>query len=154
MKKLEVDTELIRGLAALLEETGLSEIELGEGDRRIRVVRNSSPSPAAAAAAVATAAEGAAAPPDAKPAAPAAVDADHPGAVTSPMVGTVYLAPEPGAPPFVNVGDMVKKGQTLIIIEAMKHLNPIRAPRAGSVKRILVENGAPIEYGQALLILE
>ncbi len=151
MKKLDVDTELIRSLAALLEETGLSEIELGEGDRRIRVARNSS---ASAAAAEATLAEDAAAPPDANPAAPAAVDADHPGAVTSPMVGTVYLAPEPGAPPFVNVGDMVGEGQTLIMIEAMKVMNPIRAPRAGSVKRILVENGDPIEYGEALLILE
>ena len=148
MKKLEVDTDLIRSLAALLDETGLSEIELGEGDRRIRVARNSSASAAAAVA------EDAAAPPDANPAAPAAVDADHPGVVTSPMVGTVYLAPEPGAPPFVNVGDTVGEGQTLIIIEAMKVMNPIRAPRAGSVTRILVENGDPIEYGEALLILE
>ena len=148
MTKFDVDTDLIRRLAELLEETGLTEIELGDGDRRVRVARaGGKPSssefqenPGAAAAAA--------------PAAPQAVDASHPGAVTSPMVGTVYVAPEPGAPAFVSVGDTVDEGKTLFIIEAMKVLNPIRAPRAGKVTRILVKDGEPIEYGEVLLILE
>ncbi len=145
MTKLEIDAELIRELAALLEETGLSEIEVGDGDARVRVVRNSAgPAPA-----------GNAVDPTTTQAEPApAVDASDPGAVTSPMVGTVFVAPEPGAAPFVSVGDDVAEGRTLFIIEAMKVMNPIRAPRAGTVTRILVSNGDPVEYGEALLILE
>ncbi len=145
MKKLEIDVELIRRLAALLDETGLSEIELGDGDSRVRVVRNS----AAASPAVKA---GNPAPAAATP--EPAVDGGHPGAVTSPMVGTVFVAPEPGAEPFVSVGDDVAEGQTLFVIEAMKVMNPIKAPRAGTVTRILVSNGDPVEYGEALLILE
>jgi acetyl-CoA carboxylase biotin carboxyl carrier protein len=95
----------------------------------------------------------AAEPASAKPA-EAAPDASHPGAVVSPMVGTVYLAPEPGAPPFVKVGDTVKPGQTLVIIEAMKVMNPVTASRGGRVARVLVENGAPVEYGAVLMIIE
>ena len=144
MTKFNVDTDLIRSLAQLLEETGLSEIELGDGDRRIRVARNGVRPPAAA--------EGNPAAPASKP--PAAVDASHPGAVTSPVVGTLYTAPEPGAPPFVKLGDTVSEGQTLFVIEAMKVMNPIRAPRGGSVKEILAKNGEPVEYGEVLLILE
>ncbi len=144
MTKFDVDTDLIRSLAQLLEETGLSEIELGDGDRRVRVARNGVRPPAAA--------EGNPAAPAESP--PAAVDASHPGAVTSPVVGTVYTAPEPGAPPFVKLGDTVSEGQTLFVIEAMKVLNPIRAPRGGSVKEILAKNGEPVEYGEVLLILE
>ncbi len=144
MTKFNVDTDLIRSLAQLLEETGLSEIELGDGDRRVRVARNGARPPAAA--------EGNPAAPAESP--PAAVDASHPGAVTSPVVGTVYTAPEPGAPPFVKLGDTVSEGQTLFVIEAMKVLNPIRAPRGGSVKEILAKNGEPVEYGEVLLILE
>jgi acetyl-CoA carboxylase biotin carboxyl carrier protein len=144
MSKLSIDPDLIRALAALLEETGLGEIEYAEGDRRVRVAR-----PAASATTVVTAAASPA------PAAAAAVETDVPAnAVTSPMVGTVYLAAEPGAPSFVKVGDRVREGQTLLIIEAMKVMNPIRAPRAGTVTRILVANGAPVEYGEPLLVIE
>ncbi len=144
MTKLAIDSEMIRTLAALLEETGLSEIEIGEGERRIRVARNGlaagvAPGPAPPAAA-----------PETRPQA----DASHPGAVTSPMVGTVYIAPEPGAEAFVDVGDRVAEGQTLFIIEAMKVMNPIRAPRAGTVAELLVGNGDRVEYGAVLLILE
>ncbi len=144
MTKFNVDTDLIRSLAQLLEETGLSEIELGDGDRRVRVARDGVRPPAAAEGNPVAAAESP----------PAAVDASHPGAVTSPVVGTVYTAPEPGAPPFVKLGDTVSEGQTLFVIEAMKVLNPIRAPRGGSVKEILAKNGEPVEYGEVLLILE
>jgi acetyl-CoA carboxylase biotin carboxyl carrier protein len=143
--KLAIDPELIRALAKLLEETGLGEIEFAEGDRRIRVAR-----PAAAASATVYAA---AAPASALPAA-AAADAAPANAVTSPMVGTVYLAAEPGAPHFVKVGDRVREGQTLLIIEAMKVMNPIRAPRSGAVTRIMVSNGSPVEYGEPLLVIE
>ncbi|MBM3537422.1 MAG: acetyl-CoA carboxylase biotin carboxyl carrier protein [Alphaproteobacteria bacterium] len=143
--KLAIDPELIRALAKLLEETGLGEIEYAEGERRVRVAR-----PAAAAAAAIVAAAPAAAP----TAAAADSGAVPANAVTSPMVGTVYLAAEPGAPSFVKVGDQVREGQTLLIIEAMKVMNPIRAPRAGTVSRILVANGAPVEYGEPLLVVE
>jgi acetyl-CoA carboxylase biotin carboxyl carrier protein len=141
---LAVDADLIRALAALLHETGLREIEYAEGERRIRVVREGAPGPvpvyqpAAAPAA----------------AAPAAAAAEHAGAVKAPMVGTAYLAPQPGAPPFVTQGEMVREGQVLMLIEAMKVMNQIPAPRAGRVSEILVADGAPVEYGQALLILE
>jgi acetyl-CoA carboxylase biotin carboxyl carrier protein len=145
------DLELIRELAAVLSETGLTEIEIGEGDRRIRVAR----APAPVAGFISTALPGALPVATAAAAAPAAPsEANHPGAVVSPMVGAAYVAPEPGAPPFVKVGDLVSEGQTLLIIEAMKTMNPIRAPRAGRVTRILVENGAPVEYGEVLLIIE
>jgi acetyl-CoA carboxylase biotin carboxyl carrier protein len=145
MTKLAVDSEMIRALAALLEETGLSEIEIGEGERRIRVARNGL-APAAAA--------GQRADPAAAPETAARPDAGHPGAVTSPMVGTVYVAPEPGAEAFVALGDRVDEGQTLYVIEAMKVMNPIRAPRAGTVAELLVENGDRVEYGTVLLILD
>jgi len=140
----EIDAEAIRALARLLDETGLSEIEIADGDHRLRVAR--------AAAPVIAAVPGAG-PAEAVEPEPAA-DASHPGAVMAPMVGTAYLAPEPGAPPFVGVGDAVVEGQTLLIIEAMKVMNPIRAPRAGTVRRILIENGQPVEYGEVLLIVE
>ncbi|MSO74469.1 MAG: acetyl-CoA carboxylase biotin carboxyl carrier protein [Alphaproteobacteria bacterium] len=143
------DLDLIRELARLLDETGLSEIEIGEGESRIRVARLLAPAHAAPLSAAAVAA---AAAPAGLPA--PTLDASHPGAVTSPMVGAVYVGPEPGAPPFMRVGDQVSEGQTLLIIEAMKTMNPIRAPRAGRVTRILVENGAPVEYGEVLLIIE
>ncbi len=148
MSGFDVDSDLIRRLAELLDETGLSEIEVGEGEHRVRVVRGvavaapaaSNPAPAAAEA----------------PATQATADADatHPGAVTSPMVGTVYTAPEPGDPPYVKVGDTVSEGQPLFVIEAMKVMNPIRAPRDGTVTRVLVQNRDPVEYGDVLLILE
>jgi acetyl-CoA carboxylase biotin carboxyl carrier protein len=139
---LAVDGDLIRALAALLEETGLSEIEYAVGDRRIRVVRDA---PATAPLAMPVAAAAALAP------APAAEPA---GAVKSPMVGTAYLSPQPGAPPFIAVGDAVREGQVLLIIEAMKVMNQIHAPRTGRVTQILVADGTPVEYGQMLMVLD
>ena len=150
------DIELIRALAAVLDEAGLSEIEIGEGEGRIRIAREAAPS-AAPLAPVQAAVSPAPAPPAPEgepPAAPVADDASHPGAVTSPLVGVVYVAPEPGASPFVAVGDQIGEGDTLFIVEAMKTMNPVRAPRAGRVARVLAENGARVEYGEVLLILE
>lgn len=148
MSGFDVDSDLIRRLAELLDETGLSEIEVGEGEHRVRVVR-----------AVAVAAPAAHNPAPAAAEAPATqatadADAAHPGAVTSPMVGTLFTADEPGAPPYVKVGDTVSEGQQLFVIEAMKVMNPIRAPRDGTVTRVLVQNRDPVEYGDVLLILE
>jgi acetyl-CoA carboxylase biotin carboxyl carrier protein len=148
MAKFEMDTEFIRTLAKLLEETNLGEIEMADGDRRIRVARPSVAAPAAVPVAVVpVAAPGSAA--------PVANDVSkHPGAVKSPMVGTVYLSPEPGKPVFVNIGDKVTAGQTLLIIEAMKTFNPIKAPKAGTVAQVLIDNAQPVEFGQALMIVE
>ncbi len=150
MTRIPFDPDAIRALAAVLTETGLSEIEIAEKDSRIRVVR-------AAAPAAATLTMPAAAP-TVVPAIPAvsAADADaaHPGAITSPMVGVAYLSPEPGAAPFITVGQQVAAGQTVLLIEAMKTFNQIKAPKAGTVARILVQNSAPVEYGEVLLIVE
>jgi len=143
---LSVDGELVRALARLLEETGLTEIEYAAGDRRIRVARGTAP-----AAFVAPPA-----PPESTTAEPAPVVApvDHPGAIKSPMVGTAYIAPQPDQPPFVKLGDKVDAGQVVLIIEAMKVMNQIRAARAGRVAEILVADGAPVEYGQVLMVIE
>ena len=147
MPKIEIETDYVEKLAELLARTGLSEIEICQGEARIRVARQTATSieyvqaaPVAAAAAPVAAA--------------AAPEPGHPGAVTSPMVGTAYLCPEPGAPAFVKVGDTVKEGQTLLIIEAMKVMNQIRAPQAGRVTRVFVTNAAPVEYGEQLLVIE
>jgi len=137
-KKSGIDADAVRELTALLKETGLTEIEIEHNGARIRVSRAAS-APAAAA------------PQAPAPSAPAS--GPQPGAVTSPMVGTVYTASEPGKPPLVKVGQQVKEGDTLFIVEAMKTMNAIPAPRSGTVKEILVENGAPVEFGQTLLIL-
>jgi acetyl-CoA carboxylase biotin carboxyl carrier protein len=153
MAKFDLDTEFVRKLAQLLHETNLGEIELADGERRIRVARPTVTVAAAPAVAAATPA-GPAAAPSAAPAAGANDLAKHPGAVTSPIVGTAYLAPEPGKPNFVAVGDKVMAGQTLLIIEAMKTFNPIKAPKAGTVVRILVENAQPVEFGEAMMIVE
>lgn len=147
--KFSVDPELIRQLAEILNQTGLGEIEYAEGERRIRVAR-----PAVAPVATAIAAPNPAAAAGAVASASAAADAPPANAITAPMVGTVYVSPEPGAPPFVKVGDQVKEGQTLLIIEAMKVMNQIRSPRAGKVTQIFVSNGSPIEYGEPLLSVE
>jgi len=154
MSRIPFDPEAIRALAALLTETGLTEIELAERDSRIRVVRAApvvaaAPSPGSAPVGASLAAIAASA-----PAEPKADDAQHPGAVLSPMVGVAYLAPEPGAPVFVSVGQSVVAGQTLLLIEAMKTFNQIKAPKAGTVTAILVQSGAPVEYGEVLIILE
>jgi len=142
MAKLEVDEALVRKLAQLLTDTGLTEIEFESGDQRIRVNRQSL---AAAPAALPSAAAAAA------PAAPA--EGPPAGAVTSPMVGTAYLSSEPGGTPFVKVGDRVTKGQTILIIEAMKVMNPIPAAAAGTVRDILVADGRPVEYGEVLMVV-
>ena len=151
------DIALIRALAGVLDEAGLTEIEIGEGESRIRIART--PTPAAAPlppppAAAVHSAPALPAPGEGQAPAPVADDASHPGAVISPLVGVVYVAPEPGAGPFVAVGDEIREGDTLFIIEAMKTMNPVRAPRSGRVVRILAENGARVEYGEVLLILE
>lgn len=146
------DSKTIKEIAELLNDTGLSEIEVETGDLRIRVARQATavsaivPAPAPAPAAAAPAAETAA------PAAAAPVD--HPGAVKSPMVGTAYLAAEPGAANFVKIGDQVSAGQTLVIIEAMKTMNPIAAPKAGKIVDILVANEQPVEFDEVLVIVE
>lgn len=149
---MQVDIALVRQLAKLLNDTGLTEIEVEADDRKIRVARTmqggsvTMAAPAAAPAAVAAPAP-VAAPVDVAP-------ADHPGAVKSPMVGTAYLAASPEAAPFVSVGDVVKDGDTLIIIEAMKVMNPITATRGGKVTQILIANGQPVEFDQPLVVIE
>jgi acetyl-CoA carboxylase biotin carboxyl carrier protein len=153
---MNIDSKLVRELAELLGETGLSEIEVEDGDRKIRVARTISAAPVASVAVPAAPAPVAA--PAAAPAAPAApVEPAAPSlanAVKSPMVGTSYLAPEPGAAPFVSVGATVKIGDPLLIIEAMKVMNPITAERAGKVTAILVEDGQPVEFDQPLVVIE
>ena len=146
---LAVDPKLIRQLADILHETGLGEIEYAEGDRRIRVALP----PVANAPAVSVAMPA----PTPVTATAGASDGGREvpaGAITSPMVGTVYLSPSPGAAPFVKVGDRVNEGQTVLIVEAMKVMNPIKSARSGSVTRILVENGSPVEYGEPLMVIE
>ena len=152
MSKSGVDQELIRQLAALLTETDLSEIEIETDNLKLRVARQIAPTVAhvAAPAAHAPAAPAAAAP----AAAPADSGAAHPGAVPSPMVGTAYLAPEPGAPVFVQPGSNVTEGQTVLIIEAMKTMNHIPAPRSGKLTRVLVDDGQPVEFGEPLFVIE
>ncbi|MDE5463766.1 MULTISPECIES: acetyl-CoA carboxylase biotin carboxyl carrier protein [unclassified Bradyrhizobium] len=146
------DSALVRELALLLDETSLTEIEIERAGLRLRVARNIS---VAATMPMQMAAAPAALPAAAVAAAPAAADlSKHPGAVTSPMVGTAYWAPEPGAKPFIEVGSKVSVGQTLLIIEAMKTMNQIPSPRAGTVTQIVIEDGQPVEYGEPLVIIE
>ena len=142
---MNVDTDLVRELAELLAETGLTEIEVEDGDRKIRVGRGATVAAAPAPVAVAAAAAPAAV---AEPAA-----ADHAGAVKSPMVGTAYLSAEPGSAPFIAVGTAVNAGDTLVIVEAMKVMNPIPAPQGGVIKAILVENAQPVEFDQPLVVI-
>ena len=152
--QMNVDIQLVRELAELLAETGLSEIEVEDGERKLRVARELHaaasyvPAPQAAPAAAPAAAPGAApqSAPDSGP--------DLANAVPSPMVGTVYLAPEPGAADFISVGAQVSEGQTILIVEAMKVMNPITAPRSGTVKAILVDNAQPVEFDQPLVVID
>jgi acetyl-CoA carboxylase biotin carboxyl carrier protein len=149
-QKSEIDKQRIRELAALLDETGLTEIEIEQDGIRVRVARQSHPAPVvhhpvapvhiAATTGITSLA--------------AADPAKHPGVVTSPMVGTAYLSPEPGAKPFVDIGGQVLAGQTLLIIEAMKTMNQIPAPRSGTVIQILIEDGRPLEFGEPMMIIE
>ena len=147
----DLDKDLIRELAGLLDETGLTEIEWTHGERTVRVARQSGLVVAGAVAAT---------PPPAPAAALAEVTppmsdpTSHPGAVLSPMVGTAYMASEPGAAPFVQVDSQVSEGQTVLIVEAMKTMNPIPAPRSGTIRQILVSDGVPVEYGEVLMIIE
>jgi len=153
---MNIDSKLVRELAELLNETGLTEIEVEDNDRKIRVARGGVVESAAPAQMVAApdptpaAAPSAAAPAAAAEAAPAD---DHGDAVKSPMVGTAYLAPEPEASNFVAVGDSVKEGDTLLIVEAMKVMNPITADKAGTIKAILIDNGQPVEFDQPLVVI-
>ena len=144
MSKFDIDEALIRKLANLLKETGLTEIEFETDDARIRVNAGGT-GPAAVAAPVIAAPAGAAT--------PAAAEGPAAGSVSSPMVGTAYLSPEPNAAAFVKVGDRVAKGQTILIIEAMKVMNPIPAPHAGTVTEILVQDGQPVEFGEPLMVV-
>ncbi|WP_375463553.1 acetyl-CoA carboxylase biotin carboxyl carrier protein [uncultured Methylobacterium sp.] len=149
-----IDSELVRELANLVTETGLSEIEVEKGDLRIRVVRRIEPVSVQVAAPVAAAPAVAAAPPAPGPGAAPERGKAHPGAVPSPMVGTAYLRPSPEAKAFVEVGARVEAGDKLLLIEAMKTFNEIVAPRAGTVAAIFVEDGQPVEYGEALLAID
>jgi len=148
---MKIDSDAIRTLAGLLDETGLTEIEITNGDQAVRVNRGgtvvqAAPSHAAPAPVAANAPAG--------DSGDAFADAEHPGAITSPMVGTAYLQPEPGAPSFVKAGDKVSAGDTLLIIEAMKVMNQIKAEKSGTITQILIEDSQPVEYDQALMIIE
>ncbi|GBR50842.1 acetyl-CoA carboxylase biotin carboxyl carrier protein subunit [Acetobacter pomorum] len=157
MSGLLVDAEAIRALADILAETGLTEIEVSEKDSRIRVARMPAPvqavAPAPQAVAAPAPAPAAASAEAAAPAAPADLSR-HPGAVNSPMVGVAYLTPDPSSPPFASEGQIVTAGQTLMLIEAMKTFNQIKAPKGGTLKALLVASGDPVEYGQPLAIIE
>jgi acetyl-CoA carboxylase biotin carboxyl carrier protein len=149
--KSPIDPELVRELAELLNQTDLTEIEVEKGDLRVRVARNITTTvqvPAAAPMTAMAAPVAAAAPAEVKP------TAAHPGAVPSPMVGTAYRRPSPDAKPFVEVGSVVKQGERILLVEAMKTFNDIVAPRAGKVTAIMVEDGQPVEYGEPLLVIE
>ena len=162
MSRLPVDTDVIRILAEILAETGLTEIEISEKDTRVRVARQPTAAPSfhaalPAAAALPPAPQAAAPAPQAAPANDAKAPADlaaHPGAVTSPMVGIAYLTPEPGAAPFVAVGQTVAAGQTILLIEAMKTFNQIKAPKAGKLSAVLVSSGSPVEFGEVLAVID
>ena len=150
MATFDIDGDLVRKLAGLLDETGLTEIEFAEGEKRIRVTKGGT-----APAFYTQAPAGVAAAPAAATSAPAALGvSSHPGALTSPMVGTAYVSSEPGGPPFVRVGDTVKAGQTVLIIEAMKVMNPIKAPKAGMIAQVLVGDAQPVEFGEVLMTIE
>ncbi|QQG36524.1 MAG: acetyl-CoA carboxylase biotin carboxyl carrier protein [Micavibrio aeruginosavorus] len=153
---MKIDESAIRKLAKLLDETGLTEIEVEDGDQSVRVSRGGNVvafSPAANQSALIMDSDPTT-PQRANTQAPSASAASHPGAITSPMVGTVYMSPEPGAPPFISKGSSVKAGETLMIIEAMKVMNPIKAPKSGTVTQILIENGQPVEFGDVLVVIE
>ena len=153
---MKIDTKAIRQLAELLDETGLTEIEVAEGEQMIRVNKGGSfvSAPQGYAVPNFSMPSDPTTPQAANNAAPSTITGDHPGAVTSPMVGTAYLAPEPGAAPFVKKGDSVAAGATLLIIEAMKVMNPIKASKGGTITQILVEAGKPVEYGDVLMVIE
>lgn len=148
-----MDIEYIRELAKVLDETGLTEIEIEENETRVRVVKT----PAAihqVAAVSAPASAPVAAAPTAAPAEKTSKPGDHPGTVKSPMVGVIYVAPKPGSPPFIKVGDKVQAGDTLVIVEAMKVMNPVTAPRSGTVLEIFAQDACPVEFDEPLVVIE
>jgi len=149
---MKIDSDAIKELAELLTETGLTEIEIGDGDKSIRVSKGGAVY-ASAPAAVSMPSDPAA-PQPASLSVPSATAASHPGGVKSPMVGTAYLQGEPGTPAFVKKGDNVSEGDTLLIIEAMKVMNPIKASKSGTVTQVLVEDGEPVEFGDVLMVIE
>lgn len=153
---MKIDADAIRQLSKLLEETGLTEIEVADGEKMIRVNKGGPIGHAIHHAAPVSQImpSDPTVPQAANTSLPPAVAANHPGAVNSPMVGTAYLQPDPNSPPFVSKGATVKAGDTLLIIEAMKVMNPIKATKGGVVSQVLVENGAPVEFGEALIIIE
>lgn len=146
MAKFDIDEDLIRRLSDLLKEADLTELEVSQGDHKIRLSRGGVAAPVIA--------PGPAPTPANASAETTVPNAPHPGAVTAPMVGTAYMSPEPGTAPFVQVGDRVTEGDTLLLIEAMKTFNPVRAPRAGTVAQIMVSDTAPVEFGEELMIIE
>ncbi len=150
---MKIDSKLVRELAELLADTGLSEIEVEDETSRIRVARTMTAAAAPATVIAAPPAAAAPAPAAVAPAAPAA-DATSANAIKSPMVGTAYLSAEPGAEPFIAIGKSVKEGETILIIEAMKVMNPIPAPRGGTVKAVLIDNAQPVEFDQPLVVIE
>jgi acetyl-CoA carboxylase biotin carboxyl carrier protein len=155
MSSFDLDAEFVRTMAKLLEESGLTEMEYSEGERRIRLSRMAPPAAYPAAFAMPQAPLPAApVAPSAPAVAQAVAPAQNPNALKSPMVGTAYAASEPGGTPFVKVGDTVKAGQTVLIIEAMKVMNPIKAAKGGTVTEVLVSDAQPVEFGQPLLIIE
>ncbi len=151
---MKIDSKAIKQLAKILDETGLNEIEVAEGDQMIRVNKGMVGAGYAAAPAPVSMPSDPTVPQAANTELPDAVTGDHPGAVTSPMVGTAYTSPEPDAPEFVTKGASVAAGDTLVILEAMKVMNPIKAHKAGTVTQILVENGQPIEFGDVMFVIE
>ncbi|MGZ2412993.1 acetyl-CoA carboxylase biotin carboxyl carrier protein [Sphingomonas sp. F9_3S_D5_B_2] len=150
---MRIDPGLVRELAELLSANGLTEIEVEDGDRRIKVSREPAPAFHTSAPALQAPAPAAAASQSASPAADASQDEITGDAVKSPMVGTAYLRPEPGAKPFAEVGDAVKAGDTLVIVEAMKVMNPITAPAGGIIKKVLISDGQPVEFDQPLMVI-
>ena len=154
-KDMSIDPDLVREIAKLIGETDLTEIEIEKGDLRIRVARQITMVQQNYAAAPMMAAPAPVAAPAAPAAAPKAADISaHPGAVRSPMVGTAYLRPSPGANAFIEIGTQVKAGDKILLVEAMKTFNEINAPRAGTITHIMVEDGSPVEYGEALVVIE
>lgn len=151
---MKIDSKAIKELAALLDDTGLNEIEVAEGDQMIRVNKGTLMAANAVAAAPVNMPSDPTIPQSANTDAPASITGDHPGAVTSPMVGTAYSSPEPGAANFISKGSSVSEGDTILIIEAMKVMNPIKAHKSGTVSQVLFENGQPIEFGDVLAVIE
>ena len=151
---MKIDSKAIRKLAELLDDTGLNEVEISEGDKSLRVSKGNGTVIAASPAHNVSMPSDPATPQQANMNAPSSAAPSHPGAVTAPMVGTLYMQPDPDSPAFVKKGDQVNAGDTLLIIEAMKVMNPIKAEKSGTITQILVENGQPVEFGDVMIVIE